>query len=211
MKDHDLGYSLIEMMVVLGIISVVGAVATTGILQVYRTNVVAESDAAVQSQLSVALLRLDRSIRYAYAIGTVHNEGAAGSPYVEIMVVEKEQPTDTTYAKRCLQLRLTGTGPRNQQLQSRSWTIGSAAAPSGWQPLASNLVGGVTPFVRIQPTQAVNHQLLTVRLSAGSGTMTKTSAVTYTALNTYAGTALDANGNPLAATAEPCYSTATRS
>lgn len=210
MKQRDGGYSLVEMLVVLGIISVVGAVATTGILQVYRTNVAAESDSAVQNQLSVALLRLDKSIRYAYSIGTVHNEGAADTPYVEIMVVEKERPTDTTYAKRCLQLRLTGPDPRSLQLQSRSWTLPSGA-PGAWQPLASNLVGGAVPFARTQPTQAVNHQLLTIRLSAGSGTTTKTSAVTYTALNTYAGTALDANGNPLAATAEPCYNTAARS
>ncbi len=208
-RPGDDGFSLVETLVVLGIMTIVGAVFTTGVLQVYRTSAAAEADSETQSQLSTALLRLDKSVRYAYAIGAVHTE--ATMPYVEYLVAT---PADlSTYVKRCVQLRLTGTDPRNLQLQSRSWAVSAPAAVTGWTPLASNLtvVTGVATFVRTQPTAAINHQLLTVRFGARANGATKTSAVTFTALNTYASTASDADGNPLAVTAEPCYRTGLRS
>jgi len=205
--DH--GFSLVEILVVLGIMSVVGAVFTTGIVQIYRTTTAAESDGITQSQLSQALMRLDGSLRYAYSIGAVHIEGAA--PYVEYLVLAAQAGT-TSAVKGCVQLRLTGSGSPNLQLQSRSWAMTSPGSPSAWTPLASNLstVAGSAPFVRTQPTTSVNHQLLTIQLTAQSGAARKTSTLTFTALNTYASTALDSAGNPLAATAEPCYNTATR-
>ena len=207
---HDGGFSLIEIMVVLGIMSVITAVFTTGVLQIYRSTVSAEADSVTQSQLSQALLRLDKSLRYAYSIGAVHIEGT--TPYVEYLVLTAV-PGQTTYAKSCIQLRLTGTASPNLQLQSRSWATTTPTSPSAWVPLASNLsaVAGSTPFARTQPTTAINHQLLTIRLAAQSGSATKNSTLTFTALNTYASTALDSAGNSLAPSAEPCYNTAVRS
>ena len=206
----DDGFSLVKIMVVLGIMSVVGAVFTTGILQIYRTAAAAEADSTAQTQLSIALLRLDKSLRYAYAIGAVHTEGTA--PYVEYLVMAPETG-GSTYVKRCVQLRLAGADPQNLQLQSRSWALSAPGSATAWVPLAANLttVAGSAPFVRTQPTAAVNHQLLTVRLGARSGKASKTSVLTFTALNTYASTAVDADGAPLLDTAEPCYSTVNRS
>ncbi|MBL7253270.1 type II secretion system protein [Paractinoplanes lichenicola] len=206
----DSGYSLIEMMVVLGIVSVIGTMFTTAVMQVYRTADAIEADSVVQSQLSVALLQLDKTIRYAYSISAVHTEG--GNPYVEYLVLAVP-PGGSTQVKRCLQLRLTGADPQNLQLQSRSWTVGPTVTPSGWTPLASNIttVAGAAPFFRTQPTTALNHQSLGIRLSARQGSTSRTSSVTYTALNTYASTALDAAGQPLAPSAEPCYNAAARS
>ena len=209
-RRDDEGFSLIEIMVVLGIMSVVGAVFTTGMLQIYRTRAAAEADSVAQTQLSLALLRLDKSLRYAYSIGEVHVEGT--TPYVEYLVLAAVPGSTSGYAKRCVQLRLAGTDPQNLQLQSRSWAVASPGSPSGWVPLASNLtaVAGFAPLVRTQPTAALNHQLLTVRLGARSGAATKTSALTFTALNSYASTALDPSGKPIPATAEPCYHPGTR-
>ncbi|MGK5682212.1 PulJ/GspJ family protein [Actinoplanes sp. URMC 104] len=208
-RDDD-GFSLVEILVVLGIMSIVGTIFTTGILQIYRTAAAGEADLAIQSQLSQALLRLDNSLRYAYSIGAVHTE--AGGTYVEYLTLAPV-PGQSTYVKRCVQLRLTGADPQNLQLQQRSWKQAAPGSLTTWTPLAANLTttAGSAPFVRTQPTAALNHQLLTVRLSALSGTSAKSSALTYTALNTYASTALDADGNALAATAEPCYDTAVRS
>jgi len=206
----DGGFSLAETLVVLAIMSVISAVFTTGVLQIYRVTSAAESGSITQSQLSQALLRLDNSLRYAYSIGAVHTEGS--TPYVEYLVMTAE-PGQSSTAKRCVQLRLAGSGAQDLQLQSRSWAMVSPGSPSAWIPLASSLstVAGSTPFVRTQPTTAVNHQLLTLRLAAQSGSVTKTSVLTFTALNTYAGTALDSSGNPLPVTAEPCYNVAVRS
>jgi len=207
---HDGGFSLAETLVVFGLMSVITAIFATGVIQIYRAATEAEADSITQSQLSQALLRLDRSLRYAYSIGAVHTEGS--TPYVEYLVMAAE-PGQPSQAKRCVQLRLAESGSQNLQLQSRSWATASPGTPSAWVPLASNLntAAGSAPFVRTQPTTAVNHQLLTVRLAAQSGSATKTSVLTFTALNTYAGTALDASGNSLPATAEPCYNAAARS
>ncbi|GAB2607971.1 hypothetical protein Aab01nite_61680 [Paractinoplanes abujensis] len=209
-RRPDGGYSLIELMVVLGIVSVVGTLFTTAVIQVYRTANAVEADASIQSQLSVSLLQLDKTIRYAYSISAPHTEGT--TPYVEYLVMAPE-PGSTTLVKRCLQLRLTGTDPQSLQLQSRSWTVATPVSPGAWIPLASNLttVAGTAPFVRTQPTTALNHQLLGIRLAARQGPTSRTSTVTFTALNTYASTALDSNGQPLAPASEPCYNTATRS
>jgi len=206
---HDGGFSLVEMLVALAISSVIGAVFTTGVLQIYRTTTAAEADSITQSQLSQALLRVDKSLRYAYSIGAVHIEGT--TPYVEYLVMTAD-PGQSSYSKSCVQLRLAGSGSPNLQLQTRSWSMASPGTPSAWTPLASNLtaVAGSTPFVRTQPTTALNHQLLTIRLAAQSGSAAKTSVLTFTALNTYSSSALDSAGNSLAVTAEPCYNAAAR-
>jgi prepilin-type N-terminal cleavage/methylation domain-containing protein len=202
MRDDD-GFSLVEMLVVLAITALIGAVFTTGVLQLYRTATAADNDYATQTQSSQAVLRLEKQVRYAYSIGAPHTEGT--TPYLEYLVMTPVTAGSTTLVKQCVQLRVAGT-----QLQTRSWTAGSAGTVTGWTQLAGNLVSGPAPFVRISPTTAVNHQLLTVRLSARAGTSVRTSAMTFTALNTYAATVLDTNGNPIAATAEPCYDTSTR-
>jgi prepilin-type N-terminal cleavage/methylation domain-containing protein len=203
----DGGFSLTEILVAMSITALIGAVFTTAILQLYKTAGAEDNDFATQSQTSQALLRLEKQVRYAYSIGTVHAEGATAMPYVEFLVMVQPVATSPEMIKRCMQLRLNGT-----QLQSRYWTQGSAGTVTAWMPLADNLsTAGAVPFARTQPTAAVNHQLLTVRLAGRSGTAVKTSAITFTALNTYASTALDTAGNPIAATAEPCYDTSTRS
>lgn len=204
MPRHDDGFSLVEILVVLGITAIIGAVFTTGVIALYRTAGAEDNDYATQSQTSQALLRLEKQVRYAYSIGTPHTEATV--PYLEYLVMTPASATSTTLVKRCVQLRLSGA-----RLQSRYWTAGSASTVTGWTQLAGNLAPtGTPPFVRTPPTTAVNHQLLTVRLAARSGSSARTSTLTFTALNTYASTVLDSSGNPIAATAEPCYDTSTR-
>jgi prepilin-type N-terminal cleavage/methylation domain-containing protein len=206
----DDGFSLTELLVAMGIASVVGIVFTTGILQIYRTASSAEGDSVTQQQLGQALIRLDLSLRYAYSIGTVHTEGTA--PYVEFLT-RAQDSTTSGFVQRCVQLRLTGTDSQNLALQTRYWNkTATAAQPSAWLPLATQLttLAGAAPFIRVQPTATANHQLLTVQLGARSSNSVKSSAITFTALNTYASTAFDASGKPVAATTEPCYDTGAR-
>jgi prepilin-type N-terminal cleavage/methylation domain-containing protein len=203
LRDDD-GFSLIEILVVLGITALIGAVFTTAVLQLYRTAGAEDDDYATQSQTSQALLRLEKQIRYAYAVDAPHTEGTV--PYLEYLVMTPVTPSSSTLVKRCTQLRLNGS-----VLQTRYWTAGSANTVTGWTQLATGLAStGTAPFVRTEPTTAVDHQLLTVQLAARSGTSVRSSAITFTALNTYASTALDTSGNPIAASAEPCYDPSTR-
>ena len=207
---RDDGFSYLEILVAMTVFVVIGAVFTTGVVQLYRTAGAADAEYTAESQASLALLRLEKQIRYAYSIGTVHNEGAAATPYLEYLVMAPASAGSTSLVKRCVQVRMAGSAPA-MQLQSRYWTAGAPAGVTGWATLASGLSAGAAPFVRTEPTSAVNHQLLTVSLAARSGAAIRSSSITFTALNTYAGTVLDSSGNPLPATSEPCYDSSLRS
>ncbi len=210
--QDEAGASLVELLVASGIMAIVGVIFTTGVIQVYRTQQAAEADAITQGELSRAMLRLDRAVRYAYFIGTPHTE-AGGVPYVEYFSITPDVASGT-HVKQCVQLRLAGTDPLALRLETRSWKQTAAtAAPTGWVTLASHLtrVNGAAPFTRTSPTQAVNHQLLTVRLGARYGTTTKATALSFTAMNTYQSTSSDAvTGNPIPVATEPCYDSGAR-
>jgi prepilin-type N-terminal cleavage/methylation domain-containing protein len=181
-RRDDGGFTLVEIVVAMTIMGLVAAIFTTGVLQIYRTTGVNESRSIAQAQLSQALLRLDREVRYASYVGAT----SAGRPYVEYLL-----------ASQCVQLRLA-----DGQLQRRSWAHDSAAPrPSSWQPIASQVSSSV-PFTRVGATGALAHQRLIVDLTAATGGARKHGAITFTALNTDQDTAADA---------DPCYDAATRS
>jgi prepilin-type N-terminal cleavage/methylation domain-containing protein len=159
-RRDDAGFGLVELMVSMSIASVVGAIVTAGILQIYRTSRITESRSVTQAALSQVLLRLDHEVRYAGYIGAT----TTGQTSVTYLL-------DST----CVQLRLSGA-----QLQRRTWTAGAgAASPTTWQPIASQ-VASDTPFTRADG----NRQQLTVDLTAVDGSARKHSVITFTALNT---------------------------
>lgn len=195
----DDGFSLTEVMVSMAIMSVVGAIFTTGMVQVYRAATDIDTRWNTQDQVSLALMRLDREVRYASYIGAT----SPGRPYVEYQILD-----DRT--QRCVQLRIATTS-RGSQLQRRTWVQGdSPVVPTDWIPLATGVTSDA-PFARIDPTDALTHQQLRVALTATSGTITRQSNITYTALNTSQSSVATATAGSGLATAEPCYTSGTRS
>jgi len=184
-RDDD-GFGLIEMVVAMSIMTLVGAVFTTAVIQIYRTTSVNESRSIAQAQVSQALLRLDREVRYAWYVGATD----PSRPYVEYLLVDAG-------VSECVQLRVA-----NGQLQRRTWTDDEAApAPTTWLPIASQ-VTSAEPFIRLDANGALGHQQLTVDLTATDSGSSRHSNVTFTALNTDVDTA---------AGTDPCYNTSTRS
>jgi prepilin-type N-terminal cleavage/methylation domain-containing protein len=180
-RRDDRGFGLVEIVVAMTIMGLVGGIFTTGILQVYRTTSANESRSITQAQLSQALLRLDREVRYASYIGAT----SAGRPYVEYLLTTQ-----------CVQLRLAGG-----QLQRRAWAHdGAAPRPGGWLPIASQVMSSA-PFTRVDANGTLGHQRLTVDLIAATGGASKHSTITFTAMNTDQDTA---------ASADPCYDARTR-
>jgi prepilin-type N-terminal cleavage/methylation domain-containing protein len=192
---RDDGFSLVEVTVTMMIISIVGVLFTTAILQVFNAANATQARSVVQAQTSQALLRLDREIRYAWYLGAT----SAGRPYVEYLI-------GAGNAQQCVQLRLA-----DGQLQRRTWAHdGTAPAPTAWLPLASQVSSGA-PFTRLDATGARGHQQLTVDLTAQDGNQRKHSNITFTALNTDQNTVSDGTGGTGAGTDEPCYDPGTRS
>ena len=181
MTRRDDGFGLLEVVVSMALTGVAGAVFTTAVVQIYRTSGANESRSIAQSQVSQALLRLDREVRYASYVGAT----SPARPYVEYLL-----------QGGCVQLRLA-----NGQLQRRTWNPGGTPTPTAWQAIASQ-VASTAPFTRLDPAGALAHQQLTVDLIATDGGVSKHSTITFTALNTDQNTA---------ATADPCDDPGTRS
>jgi Tfp pilus assembly protein FimT len=187
----DAGFSLIDLMVTMGLMSVVMVVFTAAILQAYRTSGKAESISIIQSQLRIAFQRFDRELRYASWIAQPGQVGTAW--YVEWAGYDGSQ---------CYQLRLetapaaSQEGPNNAHgvLQLLTWprtTPPAAGAPR--QTIATNLVtpDSSGPFERQDAGVATSgsdfvpdFQRLEVRLGAQRGDSTASVDTTFTALNT---------------------------
>jgi prepilin-type N-terminal cleavage/methylation domain-containing protein len=196
-RDDD-GFSLIEVMVSMTIMAVIGAIFTTGMIQVYRTLAGTDARWIAQGQVSQALMRLDREVRYASYIGAT----SPGRPYVEYQML-----SDAT--QQCVQLRIAVTAD-GSQLQRRTWTQGvTPVVPTAWVRLAND-VTSAEPFARIDPTDTLTHQQLRLDLTATSDSTAKQSNITYTALNTNQNSVSVATSGSGLATAEPCYDAGTR-
>lgn len=165
-KRSDAGFSMIEVLVSMSVMAVVMAVATAGISAMYRSAGAVEAKSVAQSQLGLALQRLDREIRYAEGISLDYQVG--NDRYVDLLTVQGTR-------RQCIQLRLSGG-----QLAQRTWTYGSTPLDrSGWRPLADGITSA-RPFTYLGPTDLIGHQRLTLDLQAGADA----NAATFTALNT---------------------------
>ncbi len=175
-ERDERGFTLIEVMVAMVVMTVFMAMFTVSMQQMYRATNKTESLSVAQSQISISFLRLDKEIRYAAGIST---PGTVGSDsYVEYLTTNGSSPL-------CTQLRLTGVG---RLLQRRTWSQGSSPlTPSGWTVLASD-VTSTQPFTYLAPDASFNFQRLRLKFVANSGSgaaaTLKQIDVTFTALNT---------------------------
>jgi len=192
----DAGFSLVEVMVTMTIMSIMMVIFTGAILQIYRTSTATESLTTAQSQLRLAFQRFDRELRYA---SWVAEPGMVGTAWY----VEFAGPADAG----CLQLRLeTAPGGGNASdgqgvLQLLRWTPGSppAAGASGQTIASQILTTGVDPFFDLQTIDetpyasasadavgtdfATDFRRLRIRLTTKVAAGTAEIDTTFTALN----------------------------
>ncbi|MCU7729269.1 prepilin-type N-terminal cleavage/methylation domain-containing protein [Actinoplanes sp. KI2] len=176
----DAGVSLVELLVAMSLMAMVGAMFTTGIVQIRRSINKADSTYESQNQINSAFLRLDREVRYATGVSTPAQ--VSGDSYVEYSVTVNGVDT-------CVELRLkTAT----RELQRRQWVHGATPLqPTGWTTLASG-VTATTPFATTIADKAtltgLRFQTLTLNVTSTTGAGAQGSAretnVSFTALNT---------------------------
>jgi prepilin-type N-terminal cleavage/methylation domain-containing protein len=175
---NDSGFTMIEVVVVMVIMTVVLIIFTTGVTQAFSAENKVDTASNAEGQVLIAFQRLDKEVRYATGISAPGT--SSGDPVVEWL-------TSFTGTTTCYQLRLhTATG----QLQQRTWTDGvTPVVPTGWQQLATN-VTSTTPFVRVNPDSSGVFQFqrlevaIAVTLGVNKTKTTKQSDITFTALNT---------------------------
>ncbi|MBL7253178.1 PulJ/GspJ family protein [Paractinoplanes lichenicola] len=167
----DEGVTLTEVLVAMGVTSVVMAMVTTAVVQMYRFHTRNEVLSNEMVQLQSAFQQLDRSLRYAYAISQPNAAPTStGGWYVEWRSL-------TTTTEMCSQLRLNAnTGVLQQRRKPANEPIGA------WTTIASSLGGGTQPFT-LEPssTSGYPHQRLTVDVAVRTG---RSSTFSFTAVNT---------------------------
>lgn len=174
---RDDGVTLAELAVTTGIMSVVMAVFTTGVVQLFQAGNNNELVAMTQAQLNTAFLRLDRNVRYAAGISRQHTN-AAGNKVVEYLNTEvaSGQP-------ECAQLELNGA---TQVLRRQVWPQ-ATKPPGNWVVLASQIDVGASSFELLDPGPNTGFQRLKITLvvasNPGRGKTAAKTEITFTALN----------------------------
>jgi prepilin-type N-terminal cleavage/methylation domain-containing protein len=142
----DQGFSLVELIVTMGIMSVVMAVASTALLQIYSGAKQIEQTSVAADQLDTSLARLERELRYATHVSGVALGTAGNKWYLEFGIPAE----DTSSPKRCRQLQFDLV---HKSLRLVSWDLPGTNAGVAPVTLATNLVldSGVRPFTVYEP------------------------------------------------------------
>lgn len=194
-RRGDDGVTLIEVMVSMGVMSVVMVVFTGAILQVFQTTAKTETISYAQSRLQIAFQRVDKEVRYASWIAVPAKVGTAW--YVEYANFD---------GTSCGQLRFetapaaddSNPGDGKGALSLITWPRDTPPATGTAGLLVAKQLldpGSTGPFERSDPASAADagftpdFQRLRIRLTArvgGSQASDSTAQMdtTFTALNT---------------------------
>jgi prepilin-type N-terminal cleavage/methylation domain-containing protein len=183
----DAGMSLIEVLVSATIMSIVMAIATAGMLQMYKSFGSSELAQIGQAQMHNTFTKLDREIRYASYVSAPGKVGTTW--YVEYKYLDGS-------TLKCIELALAGTG----KLERRSWPVGDTTTATSVMVLASTVASVTTPASNpFSAADGTHFQGLRIRFKDTTASNAATD-MTFTALNS--ADALTAN--PTAATRTDC-------
>jgi prepilin-type N-terminal cleavage/methylation domain-containing protein len=166
----DAGFSLLELIVALGVFSLFIAVAITTFSTIGNSVVTARSRANSATGVLDVFQTMDRQVRYADSINFA-GLGASGDAYVEFQVPAK---ATTTGVATCTQWRYVpsnGTVGVPGTIGYRRWNLGGTP-PTGWQIKATDVDGAATgtyPFSLTPATAGVSTlQQLVLSVTAGN-------------------------------------------
>lgn len=187
-RRDDRGFTLIEMLVTTGIMTVVLLAVIAATVELYSGTKQADNTAAARDQLDNSFRRLDRELRYASWVSVPGKVG-------ERWYLEYALPTG------CRQLRLEGG-----VLYLASWTL-PATTPGTPAAIASDVTvdsgvdpfvlytAGARPFASASPGTAgmgteyeIEHQQVRLRFTVRVGTVSLPFDSVFTAQNTSRGT-----------------------
>ena len=162
--------TLVELIVAMGIFTVIIAVFMSGVVVMTRDTARAQAVSDAGTEVRSAFQRFDRDVRYASAINLPwFGTGASSSAfYVEYLVSAVEGGK----LPQCTQWRyVPGTGGANGVLQRRTWSDGSVPSPlPAWTTEASNVRNDLSqPGQRPFQMSVTLKQQLRVVLDIGPG------------------------------------------
>ncbi len=166
-EEGDAGFTLLDTLMSTVVMTIVMAIFTSSIVAMYRTANATDAKAIAQTQISTALERLDREVRYAEGIARV----LPGETSVDFLTVRQGH-------RQCVQVRLL-----NGVLARRTWT--HQATPidlSPWTTLATD-VTSAAPFTYVAPTATLGYQQLKVSLTVVTADGRDENTTSFTAMN----------------------------
>lgn len=166
---RDAGMTLVELLVAMGIFTLVIAIFMGGVVMMTRGTVRADVTAASGDSVRNVFQRLDRQVRYAESVN-YPGTGVSGARYVEFRT---GAAVSSTGVAMCTQWRWD---PASGHLQSRTWRDVASAPVPAWTTVISDVLpdGSKTaaeyPFQVLAANAGANQprQRLTLRLLVGS-------------------------------------------
>jgi prepilin-type N-terminal cleavage/methylation domain-containing protein len=181
-RSADQGFSLIELIVAMGIFTIFIAIFLTAVVSLARGTTQARVTAESSGGALIVFQNIDRQVRYADAINFPGEGISSGARYIEFRTPASSMATNVT---TCTQWRYL---PSKNRIESRRWddTAGSTATP--WATKLTTVIdkpGVGYPFTLVPATASVTKQQLLLTLDAGTaGTSGATSiATTFVARN----------------------------
>ncbi len=164
---RDAGLTLTELLVSMGIFTIVLAVFMSGLLVMTRSTVRAQDVTDAGDAVRKAFQTMDKQIRYASSINRP-GTGAGGAHYVEFITTDLPDGQDPL----CTQWRFD---PDARTLDFRTWRDVPHPVRSGWRVVATDVRNDLTgsspelPFVLKTAGGTYTRQQLVVSFDVGRG------------------------------------------
>lgn len=168
---RDAGFTLVELIVALGLFTVFLSLLVSGIVGFTRATTDARLDAQTSSAVGAAMKRIDKTVRYANALN--YPGVVSDRVYVEWRTDAVSAPTGVT---TCTQLRYTASAGT---IALRTWAAADAPSTGTWSVILSGVRGAATasyPFTTVSAGAASNYQGLTVLVTTGPSDSAGTTA-----------------------------------
>jgi prepilin-type N-terminal cleavage/methylation domain-containing protein len=163
--QRDAGFSLLELMIALGIFTIFIAMFLAAVVSLSRGTVRARLTTETASGISIVFQNIDRQVRYADSIN-FPGTGPSGARYIEFRTPASSTKENVT---RCTQWRYV---PNTGRLESRQWSDVAGAVRPAWSTKLSNVIsvsGAKYPFEMVPATQAgTSKQQLVLTIEAGN-------------------------------------------
>jgi prepilin-type N-terminal cleavage/methylation domain-containing protein len=188
---RDAGFSLIELIVTMSIMSVVMMVVLGGIVQIYAATTRVDNTSVARDQLGTSFVRLDKEIRYANWLSTPGQVGTRW--YLEYALPGGCR--QLIYNSGVLTLAawtLPGTTPGTPTTLATDLTLIGSTAPFTVHPANTKPYSSASPgSAGVGRNFTPDHGQVRLRFNAQSGKVTLPFDVIFTAQNT------DRNTSPL--------------
>lgn len=182
LRREDRGFTLIEMVVAIGILAIFMTLFLSAIVGLTRGTTQAKLNAETSSEVLIVFQGMDRQVRYADAINRP-GTGASGAKYIEFRTPSSSSASGLTM---CTQWRFT---PANGTIEMRQWQDIAGATVAPWSVKSASIIavsGANYPF-KMEPATATGsaRQQLVLTLHAGNPDAKAVSEVqtTYVARN----------------------------